>query len=133
IIPVRKFAFDFFKRLLRKYLNELSIVLDETYTDVCGVLVVLEGYSHEDALRDLPPAQKATATAVSFKTQLERVGYFGSDEIKDKITHIVSLLFDVEIELKRRALNHHHPKKQIQSLRSLGSRFETPPELRKLL
>jgi hypothetical protein len=81
----------------------LNSSLDEAYTDMQGALVVLKDYTREEAQRDLPAVDKAIDLLVIYKSHLEKAEYLGSKELEPKINHVISALYDVEIQLKKKA------------------------------
>ena len=103
LFPLRRIVIRFLEGLYNRYLNRLINLLDESYTDIQGALVVLKDYSQEDAQRDLPSVKKAIKLIITYKTHLERVEYLDSEEVKTKIALVISALYDAEIQLKKKA------------------------------
>ena len=103
LFPIRKVLIQVVEWLLNSYLKKLNKLLDETYTDMQGVLVVIKDYSQEEAKRDLPAVRKAINLLVTYNGYLAQVEYFKSTEVKEKIDLVISALYDIEIQLKMRA------------------------------
>ena len=100
---LRKIVIGFFKRMYKSYLHQLVNLLDEAYTDLQGALVVLKVYSQKEAQRDLPVVKRALKMLITYKGYLEKADYLHSEEVKTKINMVISTMYDVEIELKKKA------------------------------
>jgi len=103
LFPIKKIFINFLERLLTRYLRMLNSSLDEAYTDLQGALVVLREYTREEAQRDLPAVHKAIDLLATYKSHLEKAEYLGSKELESKINHVISAIYDVEIQLKKKA------------------------------
>lgn len=103
LFPIKQRFINLLKWILNSYLKTLNNVLDKAYTEIQGALVVLKDYSQEDAQRDLPSVKKAIKLLVTFKARLEDAQYLGSKEVETKINLVISSLYDVEIQMKKKA------------------------------
>ena len=103
LFPLKRVMINFLEGLYKRYVNKLISLLDESYTHIQGALVVLKDYSQEDAQRDLPLVKKAIRLLVTYKSHLEKAEYLGSQEVKAKINLVISALYDVEIQMKKKA------------------------------
>lgn len=103
LFPFKQLLINFVERILKSYLKTLNNLLDETYTDVQGALVVLKDYTKEDAQRDLPSVKKAIKLLVIYQSHLEKAEYFGSKDVETKINLVISALYDAEIQMKKKA------------------------------
>ena len=103
LFPIRKLLVNFLEWLLNSYLQKLNNLLDEAYTDIQGALVVLKDYTKEDAQRDLPFVKKAIKILVTYKALLEKAEYLGSKNVETKVNLVISALYDVEIQMKKKA------------------------------
>ena len=103
LFPFKQLLINFVERILNSYLKTLNNLLDETFTDVQGALVVLKDYTKEDAQRDLPSVKKAIKLLVIYQSHLEKAKYFGSKDVETKINLVISALYDAEIQMKKKA------------------------------
>lgn len=100
--PIKKFLIKFFQRSHTSYVNQLNNLLDEVHTDIQEALVVLKGYTKENAHCDLPSVKKAIKLLITYKSHLERADYLGSKDVETKVNLVISALYDAEIQLKKK-------------------------------
>jgi len=101
--PIRKLLLRFLESLLKRYIDKLNNLLDQFYVEIQGSLVIVQDYSTADASRDLPYVRKCIRLLATYHGFLERSHYFESNEVRTKFGLVISALYDVEIELKKRS------------------------------
>lgn len=122
LFPFKRILINFLEWVLTSYLKKLNNLLDESYTDIQGALVVLKDYTKEEAQRDLPSVKKAIKLLVTFKDCLEKAEYLGSKEVEEKINLVVSALYDADIQIKKKAFaGQAHTATQPELIEALAS------------
>jgi hypothetical protein len=101
--PLKRIVIGFFERMYKNYLHQLINLLDEVYTDLQGALVVLKVYSQEDAQRDLPNVKRTIKILITYRSYLEKAAFLNSEDVKLKIDLVISTMYEVEIQLKKKA------------------------------
>jgi hypothetical protein len=95
---------------------EVGAALDALYLSAQGSLKVVESYEAQVANEELQRVKSALREYRGFYDLLEKCNYFKSDELKQKAYNSLSILYDIEIELKKRAYTAHPNKRAKKSL-----------------
>ena len=122
-----KSAFWMFLRISRYRRDlELGVPLDGLYLSAKGALKVIDSYTEDIAKNELYKTKVVLSDLKNFNYQLEQNKYFSSPELKEKALKAISALYDVEIELKKKAYTDAKKRPSRRTLlTALGSHSKT--------
>lgn len=106
---LKKMMIRLLDSVFHKITHRLIADLDRSLLALHGAFAVIESYTPEQAKFELSVAKKVILTFKRANIRMMGVNYFDIVEIESKVKECISLLEDIDIQLRRKvhAMNNH--------------------------